>query len=143
VETADGTEPLSYSLCYKKKTPGNMEYAGIGPGIKIEIDASYSVCGFASVDRTVGEETGKFTTLNKEKVADKICNGDGVAVTGAADDEKLGVTVNKVELRLYSDPIDMDQEYMAPYYFLECLDANKKNVTIVLPAVEDDRVEYK
>lgn len=143
VETENGVQDLSYVLCYIKKSLDNTEYYGVGPGIKIEIAADYSVSGFTSIDKEVTQNIGDYETLDEESVVDKICDGDGVQIDGISEGERLGVSIDDVNICLYSDPITLDQEYFAPYYVLEGTDENDNDITIVLPAVEDDSITYK
>lgn len=143
VETENGVEELSYELCYIKKGLDNMEFYGVGPGIKIEIASDYSICKVTSVDKEVTECIGKFDTLNEEKIIKNICDGDGVQVDGMSEGENLSVSVQSVELCLYSDPISLNQEYYAPYYVLKGIDSNSNDITIVAPAIEDEKISYK
>ena len=144
VETENGTEVLSYVLTYKKNSPNDsIDFYGVGPGIRIEIDSNYEVCGFTAVNKEIVEAAGEFETINKNELIDKVCDGKDVQIDGYSDGETLGVSINNMKICLYSDPLTVEQEYMAPYYVLEGEDTNNNDITIVVPAVEDESIIYK
>lgn len=53
VETSEGEKDISYVLYYMKKSPYNMEYYGVGPGIKILIDSNYEIAQFTSINKEI------------------------------------------------------------------------------------------
>lgn len=143
VETSEGVQALSYELCYMKKSPQNIEFYGVGPGIKIKIAADYSVDSFTSIDKEIVKDIGKYETIDKKTAVEKICKGKEVQIDGSSEGEKLDVSIDEVNLCLYSDPISLEQNYYAPYYVLEGVDENKNDITIVVPAVENENITYK
>ena len=76
--------------------------------------------------------------LMSAKEADAHTGGAGVSV-----DEKLDVSVDKIKVCLYSDPLGMQQKYFAPYYVMSGKDGNNEKITIVVPAIENKNVIYK
>lgn len=145
VEKYDGTEiPISYSVYYKKCSPSEgVDYYGVGPGIKIEIDNSYSIHSFISVDKDISATKDSYRTISEDDMIDAILDGSNVSIDGSSEGEKLRVKIDDVSLCLYSDPVTEEQEYMAPYYVLSGEDENNSEVTIVVPAIEEEFIQYK
>lgn len=144
METSTGTFPLTYMLYYTKKSPeDNINFYGVGPGIKIEINKDYSIRNFVSVDKNIMEINGNYNTISEKEAVDKICNGSDVQINGTSEGEEVDVAIDKAEICLYSDPISLEQEYMAPYYVLHGEDEYDEDITIVLPAIEDSMITYK
>ena len=143
VQTENGVEDLSYALCYTKKCLDNMEFYGVGPGIKIEIASDYSISGFTSINKEIVKSVVKYDTLAEDSVIKKICDGNDVQIDGISEGEELDVAIDDVNICFYSDPISLEQKYFAPYYVLQGTDANDNEITIVAPAVEDESISYK
>ena len=53
------------------------------------------------------------------------------------------MSVDKIKVCLYSDPLGMQQKYFAPYYVMSGKDGNNEKITIVVPAIENKNVIYK
>lgn len=142
IETVKGEEILTYEVYYRKKHPeGDMEYYGVGPGIRIEIDKDYNIRSFISIDKDVKKITGTYATIDEDEVIDKIYNKDGVQIDGSSEG-KRNVKINRVNCYLYCDPIAQKQTYMAPYYVMDGKDDKGQEVTITVPAIDDSKIEY-
>ena len=143
VETSEGEKDISYVLYYMKKNPDNMEYYGVGPGIKIMIDSNYEIAQFTSINKEILKGVGKYETIDADEAVKKIIGNEGVQIAGVSVDENLGVSIEQIKLCLYSDPLGMEQKYFAPYYVMNGKDDNNEKITIVVPAIEDKNVIYK
>ncbi|MBU5477663.1 hypothetical protein KQI69_00415 [Eubacterium sp. MSJ-13] len=142
VETSEGEQDISYVLYYIKKNPADIEYYGVGPGIKIVIDSKYKIAQFTSVNKEMLKEAGEYQTIDKDEATQRIIAGKDVQIDGVSVDEKSGVSINSVKICLYSDPLGMEQKYFAPYYVMEGKDKNKEKITIIVPAIKDENVVY-
>lgn len=143
VETSEGEKDISYVLYYMKKSPYNMEYYGVGPGIKILIDSNYEIAQFTSINKEILKKAGQYETIDADEAVKKIIGNKGVQIAGVSVDEKLDVSVDKIKVCLYSDPLGMQQKYFAPYYVMSGKDGNNEKITIVVTAIENKNVIYK
>ena len=126
VETSEGEKDISYVLYYMKKSPYNMEYYGVSPVIKILIDSNYEIAQFTSINKEILKKAGKYEKIDADEAAKKIIGNKGVQIAGVSVDEKLVVSVDKIKVCLYSDPLGMQQKYFAPYYVMSGKDRNNE-----------------
>ncbi len=143
VETSEGEKDVAYALYYIKKNPYNMEYYGGGPGIKILIDSNYEITQFTSINKEILKKAGRYETIDADAAVKKIIGNEGVRIISASESEKSDVSIDRVKICLYNDPLGTQQKYFAPYYVMSGKDKNNEDIMIVVPAIENKNVIYK
>lgn len=144
-ETDEGIKVLSYQITFMKKAPKGVDgYAGVGPGICIDVDARYNITSFVSVNKNIVELSGEYDTLTLPEAENAIMGSGEVQVMTDADGEVGGtlndVIIDDVRVCLYSDPATMEQQYMAPYYVMTGTDASGTDIEVTIPAVEEEEM---
>lgn len=147
-ETDEGEKVLSYQITFMKNAPKGVDgYAGVGPGICIDVDAGYNITSFVSVNKNITELSDEYNTLTLSEAEDAMMSNEEVQVMTDGDGEVGGtlndVTIDDVKVCLYSDPATMEQQYMAPYYVMTGTDASGTDVEVTIPAVEGEEMEFK
>ena len=147
-ETEDGEKKLSYQITFMKNAPEGVDgYAGVGPGICIDVDAEYNITSFVSVNKNITELCDEYNTLTLSEAEDAMMSNEEVQVMVDGDGEASGtlndVTIDDVKVCLYSDPAIVEQQYMAPYYVMTGTDASGMSVEVTIPAVEENEIEFK
>ena len=95
------------------------------------------------INKEILKKAGQYETIDADEAVKKIIGNKGVQIAGVSVDEKLDVSVDKIKVCLYSDPLGMQQKYFAPYYVMSGKDGNNEKITIVVPAIENKNVIYK
>lgn len=148
IETSKGERPLSYQITFMKKQPKGVDgFAGIGPGIRVDVDCKYNITSFTSVNKEITELDGEYSTLSLEEAEKKIESNGEVQLSTDTSNLKNNtienVDIDNVEVRLYSDSTNLKQEYMAPYYVFSGKDNNGAAVLVTIPAVSDEEFRIK
>lgn len=147
-ETNDGEKILSYQITFMKNSPEGVDgYAGVGPGICIDVDAEYNITGFVSVNKNITELSDEYDTLTLSEAEDAMTNNEEVQIMtdgdGEVDSTLNDVTIDDVKVCLYSDPATVEQQYMAPYYVMTGTDDSGTSVEVTIPAVEESEIKIK
>ena len=131
----------------KKQPKGVDGFAGIGPGIRVDVDCKYNIASFTSVNKEITELDGEYSTLSLEEAEKKIESNEEVQLSTDTSNLKNNiienVDIDNVEVRLYSDSTNLKQEYMAPYYVFSGEDNNRAAVSVTIPAVSDEEFQIK
>lgn len=148
VETSSGEFPLTYQVTFMQKSPQGVDgFAGIGPGIRIDVDSEYEISSFTSINKKISELEDKYDTLTLKEAEEKIENNEELQLISTANDIKdnkfTDVTIEDVEVRLYCDSVNLKQQYMVPYYVLTGEDDSGAEVSLTMPAISDNEIEVR
>ncbi len=148
IETNTGESPLSYQITFMKKAPQGVDgFAGIGPGIRIDVNYKYEISSFTCINKEIVELEDKYDTLTLKEAEEKIEKNQELQLNTNADYIKnntlTDVFINDVEVRLYCDSVNLKQQYMAPYYILTGKDKSGAEVSLTMPAISDSEIQIK
>lgn len=137
-------EPVKYRVDYLQDNIDDVEIDGSCPGVFVEFDASGEVCSFTNVGRKIEEKTTVIDSqLKDEKEIEKsILNMQDVSISEFYD-ENAEITITSCDMIYYSDPANLKQENMIPYYKLKAaVKGSGEKIDLLLPALKDDMIEY-
>lgn len=148
IETTTGESPLTYQITFMKKTPQGVDgFAGIGPGIRIDVNSKYEISSFTCINKEIVELEDKYDTLTLNEAEEKIEKNQELQLITNADNIKnnilTDVSIDDVEVRLYCDSVNLKQQYMAPYYVLTGKDKSGAEVSLTMPAISDSEIQVK
>lgn len=148
IETTTGESPLSYQITFMKNNPKGVDgFAGIGPGIRIDVNSRYEISSFTCINKDIIELKDKYDTLTLKETEEKIENNQELQLITNADNIKNNkledVSIDDVEVRLYCDSVNLKQQYMAPYYILTGKDKSGAEVSLTMPAISDNEIQVK
>ena len=145
IETNNEEYPISYQIIFKKKVPQEEKgFVGVGPGIRIDVNANYEIVSFSSINKELSMLPDYYDTLTLNDVEKKIEENKEVQII--TNEEEIQndiiseVSIEDVDVCLYSDSVNLEQKYMAPHYVLKGKNKSNNLVSIVLPAVLDKDV---
>lgn len=137
-------EVTKYEVIFKKNTVDEYEFDGIGPGIKVEYDASGEVTSFISIAKEFKKiNNQKYNTKSIKDIKKNILNKENVLMDDIYG-ENNQIIIDSCELVLYSDAANVNQQYAVPHYFLTGKNKNTGDkCEILMPAIEDKYIELK
>ena len=148
IETNTGESPLSYQITFMKKAPQGVDgFAGIGPGIRIDVNHKYEISSFTCINKDIVELEDKYDTLTLKEAEERIEKNQELQLNTNAtyikNNTLTDVSINDVEVRLYCDSVNLKQQYMAPYYVLTGKDKSGAKVSLTMPAICDSEIQVK
>jgi len=131
---------IRYEVAFVKNAVDGYEFDGVGPGIKLQFDASGKIISMLRVNRELTKLNSTVLTKNETEIGEAFANGhySGFETDGGNG----GIDIEDCKLVLFSDPAQMKQDYMVPFFVFtgkRLTDGSK--VSVMMNALKEN--EYR
>ncbi len=128
--------PVRYEVIFAQQSVDGYEFEGSGPGARIEFDSSGKVVSMLAINRVPSKISSTVMTKDQDEILAAFERGDYIF---KGTEELDTISLDSCKLILYSDPAQMKQQYMVPFY--KFTGKNMKDgraITVIMNALKED-----
>lgn len=130
-------KPVRYLVTFVKNPVDGLDFAGTGPGIKLEFDASGEIVSMLRIEKSLRKLPSLLLTKNETEIREALTKGE--YFLSGMDSDQGELELDSYQLVLYSDSAEIKQNYMVPFYVFTGKNlADGSKVTLTMNALKKE-----